>query len=505
MNIDRYILSKAELPNNLPEILKEFLGLDITLAKIVYKQSLENRIQRLKDNIYFFIEIPYVDKVYRDSYYHYFSSKLGNYKKDCMRLSLFEDAISLDDFTTEESVKRLKERYRGFIVLRPTVPNIFGRNIISPKAFVSNDFITCSSKFPATANFVKFEVEGFPHSSQDAETISCAETTIWALMEYFGYKYAEYKPVLPSKIIEILNRVSTERQVPTKGLDVSQMAYALREFGFGTKVYSKSEFGHDEFKRLFSCYIESGLPVITAIDNFPEGNIGHAILGIGHSNVSHDLIENLPETTGSKKIESDTNRFKTIELYDNDDVAKEYIFNDDNMPTYQKCSFDKPAIHYLDATWHNCEVKSFVVPLYPKIYLEAYEAKLFFKQVLFNYFDIPDNSKIYIRFFLTSSRSYKHKLNFNLTMEEDIKGIIEETAMPKFIWVGEISTRELIKNKQANGLIVIDATEANTQFLRPLILGAYLNSLISIDSKTNLLKEKTIPLQTFSIFTNNLK
>ncbi len=505
MNIDRYILSKVELPANLPEILSEFLGLDLKPAKYVYQSSLDYRIQRLKDNIFFFIEIPYVDKVYRDSYYHYFSSKLGDYKKDSMRLSLFEDAISLDDFTTEESVERLKERYRGFIVLRPTVPNIFGRNIISPGAFVSNDFITCSSKFPATANFVKFEVEGFPHSSQDAETISCAETTIWALMEYFGYKYAEYKPVLPSEIIEVLKRVSTERQVPTKGLNISQMAYALREFGFGTKVYSKSEFGPDEFKRLFSCYIESGLPIITAIDNFHDnGNIGHAILGIGHSNVSPDLIENLPETTGSKEIESDTNRFKTIELYDNDDVAKNYIFNDDNMPAYQKCSFDKPTVHYSNA-WHNCEVKSFVVPLYPKIYLEAYEAKLFFKQVLFNYFDIPDNSKIYIRFFLTSSRSYKHSLNFNTTINGDIKDIIEETAMPKFIWVGEISTKELIKNKQANGLIVIDATEANTQFLKPLILGAYLNNLISIDSTTNLLNEKSIPLQTFSIFTHNLK
>ena len=283
------------------------------------------------------------------------------------------------------------------------------------------------------------------------------------------------------------------------------MAYALREFGFGTKVYSKNEFGDDEFKRLFSCYIESGLPVIAAIDNRPAGNIGHAILGIGHSNVSSDLIESLPQTTGSREIASNINRFKTIELYDNDDVAKHYIFNDDNMPPYQKCNFDTPASHYSDPAWHNCEVKSFVVPLYPKIYLEAYEAKLFFKQVLFNYFDIPDRSNIYIRFFLTSSRSYKHSLNFNSTMNQDIKGIIEETAMPKFIWVGEISTKELIKNKQANGLIVIDATEANTQFLKPLIIGVYLNNLISIDSKTNLLKEKTIPLRTFSIFTNNLK
>lgn len=51
---------------------------------------------------------------------------------------------------------------------------------------------------------VKLFIEGFPHSSQDSETITCAETTIWAAMEYFGTRYSDYKPVLPSTIIKTM-------------------------------------------------------------------------------------------------------------------------------------------------------------------------------------------------------------------------------------------------------------------------------------------------------------
>ena len=68
-------------------------------------------------------------------------------------------------------------------------------------------------------------------------------------MEYFGNKYPEYKPVLPSKIVEVLQKLSAERQVPSTGLNIQQMAYALKEFGFGTKIYGKKEFGED-FKKL---------------------------------------------------------------------------------------------------------------------------------------------------------------------------------------------------------------------------------------------------------------
>jgi hypothetical protein len=506
MNIESYIVSKEELKVRIIESLHTFLSINKDWAENIYTQLLYSHFDQLIDNLHILVEMPYVDKVYRDSYYSYFSSKLGSYNKDCIRLSFFKGLIDGEDFKGEHKIKELKDNYLGFMVLRPNYPNVIGRCIISPKALKNNHFITCSAKFPTTVNNVKFEVEGFPHSSQDSETLSCAETTLWAIMEYFGYKYAEYKPVLPSKIIEILKRVSTERQIPSRGLKVDQISFALREFGFGSRLYSRAEFGDNEFKRLFSCYVESGLPIIVAIDNLQKGgSVAHAILCIGHCEITPDLVDNLDVSLNFRGEVSKEISPKNITFFDNDDINKKFVFIDDNMPVFQQLIYDLPVGGYTSDRWRDCQINHFIVPLYPKIYLEAYEAKNFCRWVLLRYFSIPENSEIYLRFFLTSSRSYKDSLNYNNTFSDDIKQMILEKPMPKFVWVGEISTKELIKNREANGLILIDATEANTSYMKPLIMAAYLNDLISIDSETHLFKEINIPLQNFRIFTNNLK
>src|SRR5690606_10836696 len=159
--------------------------------------------------------------------------KLPKYKRDAIRLSFFEEEISDADFFNGAQHSNLQQKYRGFIVLRPTDPFIIGRSIISPLLLRTNNILACMSKFHTTVNGVKFTVKGFPHSSQDTETISCAETSLWAIMEYFSNKYSDYQPVLPSKIIRTLNQVSSERQIPSKGLNIAQMSYSLKEFGFG--------------------------------------------------------------------------------------------------------------------------------------------------------------------------------------------------------------------------------------------------------------------------------
>lgn len=502
MNIDSYIVSLDACEDPLIESIKKLLNVEKTNAESVYKNILARHIEQLQDSIHILVEAPYVDRVYRNSYYNYFSSKLLGYPRDSVKLSFFEGEIQDSDFRSQEKYEKLKKQYRGFMVLRPTVKNIIGRSVISPEALKNNKFIACSSKFHSTANSVKFKVDGFPHSSQDAETITCAETSIWAIMEYFGNKYPDYKPVLPSKIIETMRRVSTERQIPSRGLTMNQISYALREFGFGTRIYSLDEFKEDEFKRLFSCYVESGIPLILAVQG---GSIGHAILCIGHGEVTPDLIDNLGESKIDGKVIMPTG----ISFFDNDDVEKKFVFVDDNMPVYQQLLYKYPTGGYSSFAshpdWGKCKLTHFIAPLYPKIYLEAFEARNFCRRFLIERYDIPDGSEIYLRFFLTSGRSFKNSLNFNETFEKENKQLILETSLPKFIWVGEVSTKTNIKEKKAEGLIILDATEADTSELKPLIYANYRNNLFSINPGESFFSKKVLPLPTFSIFTNNLK
>lgn len=312
-------------------------------------------------------------------------------------------------------------------------------------------------------------------------------------MEYFGTKYPEYKPILPSTIISILNELSYERQVPSKGLYSNQLSYALRKFGFGTVLYSRKSY--PDIENILSCYIESGIPCVVAIQS---SDIAHAVLCIGHENVDNVQYD----TSITKKIILSNN----IQVIDNDNVYKKFVFNDDNLAPYSLANLDKPAANYIRTDWQSCIITNIIVPLYSKIYLDAFKAKHYINNLLSNSpIRLPDNSEVYLRVFLASSRSFKHYLSLNESFNNSLKELILSISLPKFIWIAEISTMDLIKKKQANGIVILDATEANTSmFSKPLIIACYNNNLLVIEQNPMKAVKINLTLQAFSIFENNL-
>jgi len=447
----------------------------------------------LKDDLWFVIEVPYVDKVYRDSFYSYFSTKLNHEQKDCIRVSLFPGEVNSGQFRNRDAIAQLKESYLGFIIFRPTPPNIIGRSLIAPRAFKDADFECCMVDIPVTVDSVKMNVEGFPHSSQDTETITCAETTLWACMEYFGFRYAEYKPILPSTITKVLGRVAFERQLPSTGLNIRQISSALKEFGFGSKIYFSGPYTPN-FQNIFSTYIESGVPVIVGLTDPNNPGTGHAILCVGREKLTDAHIDGCPE---SVTLDRD------IKVYDLDGIDKEFVFIDDNYPPYQKANFNNPCGHYLNPKFHPFGINFFVVPLYSKIYLEAYEAKRFVHNVISrSQIRMADNSEVVMRFYLTSSRSFKDWIAVSAGMQDDLRDIILSTAVPKFIWVTELGTKASFKQDKAKGIILLDATGANTMDLKPLIIAAYEDKFTTFDPDTNELTQSNLTLQEFSIYYN---
>jgi hypothetical protein len=503
LSIKKYIAPITSISDLLELLLVEEFNVPETIGKELARYS-KGHFDNLLDSLYIFAESNYVDRVYRDSYYHYYSSKKNPYNRFCVRLSLFDGQISANDFL--ENIDELKKKYRGFIILRPTEPSIIGRSVISPKCLKDGKFRSCFTSFNSTINGIKFSVEGFPHSSQDGETISCAETTLWAIMEYFGHKNAEYSPILPSKIITSLNRTTFERQLPTEGLDVNRMSLVLREGGFGSKIYSKKTYTKD-FYQLISTYISSGIPVLCAIDNFEtKGRIGHAILCIGHRSRNNVQIEQIPpldvDNDDVRKIVAE----KNIAIYDWSQAEMDFIFMDDNFPAYQPRPLSHPALGY-NSTWKDCEITHVVVPLHTKIYLEAYLARGFvFKFLLMGPVPLKDNTNLLIRFFLTSSRAFKENISLNKSLNPDLRDFILEYVMPQYVWIAELTDKTLIRQEypKAYGMVILDATEANIDFNKPLILAAYQGKVIVFDNSRQL-EEHQIDIEPFDIFTDNLK
>ncbi|PWV46595.1 hypothetical protein [Chitinophaga sp. S165] len=506
MSITTIICTLPEIRHQLIQLIQDEFSVPQQISEKIYEKRLDPHFRRFKPNICFVIEYPYVDRVYRDSYYSYFSSKLGDYKKDCIRLSFFSEEVTIDKFRDQAQFSELRDWYLGFMILRPTVPNVVGRSVISPLALTQHDFLCVTGKFQTTVCSVKFEVSGFPHSSQDTETITCAETSIWAVMEYFASKYPEYKPVLPSAIISTLKNCSNFRQIPSEGLNIDQMGYALREFGFGTKIYSKTKFG-DRFENLLSSYIESGLPLIAAISNVHNGGtVGHVVPVVGHNGSTNADIDQLQEKNEHDAKIASLLKQRKIVIIDNDDIERDFVLVDDNHPVYQLALLKRPVQYYQNSVWAGCEIVHFLVPLYPKIYLDAFVAKKYIKTFLLeNQLNIPEGTELFCRIFLTSSRSYKDFLSHDQSFNPDFRDFILDTSMPKFIWVGEISSRTLIKRKKANGLIIIDATEPKLTNFNALIVSGYNDCFYYRDEGSKELVKNSLSLGEFNIYTNNLR
>lgn len=469
-------------------------------AEIDYFSSL------LRDDLVCYMEYPYVEKVYRDSFYHYYSTKHNSKIRDCARISFFEPSIKLSDFRKKDSFSLIKKSFLGYITIRPTYPNLVGRTMLSPSVYKSNNNLYCLTENEVEINGIKLSITGFPHSSQDTETITCAETTIWALMEYFGTKYPEYKPVLPSQIISALSKVSNERQLPSHGLATEQISFVLKEFGFGTRIYATynsqcntdNVYDPSEHKRMLGYYIESGIPVIAGISN---DKIGHAIIYMGRKVIDYESINLNKYKPYTLKI-----GIKSIKIYDHADFIDQFIVIDDNMPPYSSVTYDNPTINYSDKQFEHCKVNTFIAPLYHKIYMEAGGAReLVFHSIIKICKDWIENNSI-IQLFCMSSRSLKSEINKNIGLNEEATNLILSLTMPKFVWVCTVTNLALLKQNKAKGLILIDATETNRVDSIILILSSNGVTLYNVQNKP---KEKyeqyDFSIDIFNTFANNLK
>jgi hypothetical protein len=453
----------------------------------VIEQTLEIYLENFKDEVNVLIEDEYIDKVYRDIYYHYFSTKLYSYPRNCMRISFFDREITEDMFF-ETAINNMEE-YLGFMVIRPTYPRIIGRNVISPKALKESNIKICSAHYPVTVNGAKCEAIGFPHTSQDGEMTSCADVTLWGIMEYLGAKYPEYSTVVPSKIISSLKNMSYERQLPTNGLTTESISYALKECGLSPKIYTKDIYSED-FEKIFRCYIESGFPIITVLES---SSGGHAIICIGHVNEDFNNWEKIKpkqESLGNKCL-----------MYDMDSIRKGYVFVDDNFPVYD--------INFLEGYFKNYpdfQINNFIIPLHPRIYLDVQDAKKQIKAYIFLYL-LNIEYEIVLRTFLCPSNLYKQYVAQNEEMDKTFRIKISELQFPKFIWVGEISNPKLVVNKKISGLVILDATE--TRYTRSESLILISNSTECHYKTKNMLNririgDKVEPWQPFQRFEENI-
>ena len=236
------------------------------------QEELEKIFEMIKYPFTVVCEQEYVDRPYRDTYYAYFASKYTNFSKNCKRLAFFQGKVEEEKLFHYDSDTEtyLQEHFVGVCVLRPLKVGKIGRTILDPTKLENGHAYIRTTKF----NFIilghDLTADGFTYSSQDSETMTCSEITVWNILEYFGNRYSEYRSVLPSQIIGELERISTERVLPSRGLHYSQVSELLKAFGFSPRLYARKAYEKEapkgiDFKKTFHYYVESGIPLAVGV------------------------------------------------------------------------------------------------------------------------------------------------------------------------------------------------------------------------------------------------
>jgi hypothetical protein len=462
----------------------------LSIKKEMIKIELTTIMNVIRDDIVCFMEYPYVEKIYRDSYYSFFSKKHNPCHRDSLRISFFindnDRPINADNYFT---IKNLDNYFLGYISLRPTTYRIIGSSFLHPLIMKNHDFVCCLCRKTVLVNGLKLTVYGFPYCAQDNESITCAEVSILNIMEYFGHKYPEYSTILPSQIAKMLSKQIFERQLPSKGMMAHHISYVLKKLGFGVIIHSCENeqddvvmYKNDDFIESLLIYIESGIPVVLLSED-------HAILAIGRKKI----FDNHNKKNGVFKKEKN---------------IRHLLVMNDNRPPYELMDYDVKK---------NSEFKivSFIVPLYSKVNMNAYGLKASFnatlkilqeeaKDVQF----VRANKNYVYRYFFTSSKSYKDYIAKSQDLPYEFKVLALNKSMPKFIGVVEIINKTSFNMvdtvNKVDGIVVLDATESGVY--NYLIFATNLEYLIIRSTQVSDYKIfKFNDKLMFHMFKNNLK
>lgn len=501
----------------------------------ILNEKLVNKIKEIIIKVSFPLTIIYepyyVDQLYRDEYYTFYSKKHFGLSRNTKRLILISGKFTNKDFIVddEETHRKIEENLIGTIVIKPT--RTIGRVLINPFMLnISNCYVR-TTRFEISVLGNIYSLEAFPLSGQDSEVMTCAEVNIWQIMEYFGCRYRNYKTLLPSEMLELLMNASNSRELPSEGLTVEQESHIFKNNGLSPIIYyKKAEYDNGEFfetyeqypgeptfEEIMHFYVESGIPLLL---NLKEKNNSHGenhcVTCIGHS-FNNDKKQMLSVDFEKHFFvdKSDSLSYNKLTILKSWTSIDEYVMMEDHSSPYQvkrldslQFSDDENAIEY--------ELDSFVVPLYKHVFMVAEDAyEISINNILSSSMHILEainqengceNKELVIRLFLTTSRSYKQFRTKNAYSIQE-KAFFSQISYPKFIWVCEYGTIDTYRNNTAIGEFVIDATASkhtdpiisirhgkNITYRGPMdtISAAYIRRNIPLESKFDMFIENNL-------------
>ena len=289
------------------------------------------------------IEVPfYDDRYYRSSYSMYYYGKHFKHPNWCSRIFLFDGGL-LHNCENDSSCEAESEAFFyesaliGSIVIKPIVGMEIGRTIINPKYIYGDNknYQIRTAYYSETMNGLRMHVYGFPYSMQDGETVTCAETTILNITDYFSQRYQTYRVVFPDEISDITHANSYDRNLPSKGLSYQKVSKIFMEVGFYPRLYA-TKYERERMLEILYSYVSSGIPVAMGINQDIKGAVGHSIVVIGTAETPFQSSAGQPITIDDLIVERIPNAAmkSTVFISVLGNTKRRYFIMDDGRAPY---------------------------------------------------------------------------------------------------------------------------------------------------------------------------
>lgn len=451
------------------------------------------KLDTFPDNFTVFIEFEYVDRVYRDIFYHHYASRHAFQERNCVRVFFFDYINESDEISPDEII----EKTIGVCVIQPN--GIIGRSYWVPCYFMAQGSYVRTTNFTFSFLGEKISIDAFPYMMQDREATTCAEVTVLNLIDYYSKSYQEYGLALLSDIEQVESKHNAQRIFPSHGMNYADVARSLMYVGLSPRIYANRLplKPQCEMQRYIYQYIESGIPFGIAVQSQAMNEL-HSVVCVGHG----PRKENWLEESSTNYLSVDNEHLEKCWIANSADAYSCFIIMDDNDRPYQRVSLTSATKKWFFPRTDSEEgipkyaVEQLCIPLYKRVFLEADGAAEIFTSVLtsrigfhavinklssseaiehFKNIGAERSCPLIIRTFLASSTTFlQHRIHtlslMGRKMDEQYVDVYQNLFCPRFVWVCELYTPESFNSADSKviGEIVVDATAHRSGFTNGL-------------------------------------
>jgi len=238
----------------------------------------------------------YFDRDYLAEFAAFYCTSATGYQNVCQRLHFFGDdfdrsVLVLALTNDEAAVRRLRDSYLGFVVVRPIPSSPLGRTVLTwypdRQAAVTPRVVTPSRDYDCHIGGLKLTVRGLAWQQQDSAVGACATIALWSMLHSSAFDGHHGLPTTAS-VTRSAHRTTPfgKRVFPNAGLHIQQLCEAIKGHNLSPVVVpgdvarpdSQPGFSRERFAASCATMIRSGFPVLVLGD---LDGTGHATCAIG--------------------------------------------------------------------------------------------------------------------------------------------------------------------------------------------------------------------------------